>query len=214
MALTYHPELFDARTVEQARKIILTGEGSTTDERWKVETPFICGLIAETITLTPESVVIDYGCGIGRVAKDLIARHGCRVIGVDISAAMRALAADYVQSDRFVAMAPDMLDGLVANGFAADAAIAVWVLQHCLAPGDDIGRIDAALKANGKLFVLNNIYRALPTREQAWFNDGIDIKATLDAHFDVVRAGKPPEEVTPRDLKNIIFLIFYARRPS
>jgi len=44
MPLTYHPELFDARTVEQARKIILTGEGSTTDERWKVETPFICGL--------------------------------------------------------------------------------------------------------------------------------------------------------------------------
>ena len=214
MALTYHPELFDARTVEQARAIILTGEGSTTDERWKTETPFICDLIAETIALAPESVVIDYGCGIGRVAKELIARHGYRVIGVDISAAMRAMAADYVKSDRFVACAPEMLDGLVANGFAADAAIAVWVLQHCLTPGDDIGRIDAALKANGKLFVLNNIYRALPTREQAWFNDGIDIKATLDTHFDVVRAGKPPEEVTPRDLKNIIFWSFYAPKPA
>ena len=122
----------------------------------------------------------------------MIARHGCRVIGVDISATMRAMAADHVKSDRFVAVSPDMLDGLAANGFAADAA----------------------LKANGKLFVLNNIYRALPTREQAWFNDGIDIKATLDQHFDVVRAGKPPEEVTPRDLKDIIFWSFYARKPA
>jgi SAM-dependent methyltransferase len=213
MPLTYHPELFDARTVEQARAIILTGEGSTTDERWKVETPFICTLIAETIALRPDSVVIDYGCGIGRVAKELIARHGCRVIGVDISVAMRAMAVDYVKSDRFVAIAPDMLDGLVANGLAADAAIAVWVLQHCLTPGEDIARIDSALKANGQLFVLNNIYRALPTREKAWVNDGIDIKATLDAHFDVVRTGKPPEEVTPRDLKNIIFWSFYAQKP-
>ena len=78
MPLTYHPELFDARTVEQARAIILTGEGSTPDERWRTETPWICGLIAENITLTSDSVVLDYGCGIGRVAKELIARvdHG------------------------------------------------------------------------------------------------------------------------------------------
>lgn len=214
MPLTYHPELFDARTLKQAREIILTGEGSTTDERWKVETPYICGLIAETITLAAESVVVDYGCGIGRVAKELIARHGCRVIGVDISATMRALAVDYVQSDRFVALAPDMLDGLVMNGFTADAAIAVWVLQHCLTPAEDIGRIDCALRPNGKLFVLNNIYRAIPTREQAWANDGIDIKATLEGHFTVVREGKPPEDVTPRDLKDIIFWSFYARKPA
>jgi SAM-dependent methyltransferase len=164
--------------------------------------------------LTDQSTVVDYGCGIGRVAKELIARHGCRVIGVDISAAMRTMAIDYVKSDRFVAIAPDMLDGLVAGGFTADAAIAVWVLQHCLTPGDDIGRIDAALKANGKLFVLNNIHRAIPTREQAWSNDGIDIKATLDAHFDVVRSGKPPEELTPRDLKDIIFWSFYAAKAA
>jgi cyclopropane fatty-acyl-phospholipid synthase-like methyltransferase len=214
MTLTYYPELFDARTTEEAREIILTGEGSTTDERWRNETAFICNLIAETIPLTASSVVVDYGCGIGRLAKELISRHGCRVIGVDISAAMRAMAVDYVKSERFAAIAPDMLDGLIASGFAADAAIAVWVLQHCLTPGDDIARLDSALRAGGRLFVLNNIHRAIPTREKAWVNDGIDIKATLDAHFDVVRAGKPPEEVTPRDLKDIIFWSFYARKPA
>ena len=214
MPLTYHPELFDAPSEQQARAIILTGEGSTTDERWRTETPWICGLIAETMPLTAQSVVVDYGCGIGRVAKELIARHGCRVIGVDISAAMRTMAIDYVQSDRFVAMAPEMLDALVAGGFTADGALAIWVLQHCLTPADDIARLDSALRAGGRLFVLNNIHRAIPTVEKAWFNDGIDIKATLDAHFDVVRAGKPPEELTPRDLKDIIFWSFYAAKPA
>ena len=164
MAVTYRPEFFDAQTEQEARAVILTGEGSTTDERWRTETPWICGLLAETIPLAADSVVVDYGCGIGRLAKELIARHGCRVVGVDISARMRAMAADYVQSDRFVALAPDMFDGLVANGFVADAALAIWVLQHCLTPADDIGRIDAALKPSGKLFVLNNLYRAVPTR--------------------------------------------------
>ncbi len=214
MRLTYHPELFDTPSVEHARAIILTGEGSTTDERWQKETPWICGLLAEHIPLTPDSVVVDYGCGIGRVSKELIARHGCRVLGVDISAKMRAMAADYVQSDRFVAVAPDMFDGLVANGFMADAAITIWVLQHCLTPGDDMSRINAALKPNATLFVLNNIYRAVPTREQTWSNDGIDIKATLDRNFQLLHTGKPPEEVTPRDLKDIIFWSFYAPKAA
>lgn len=214
MALTYLPELFDAPNEQQARAIILTGEGSTTDERWRTETPWICDLVAQSIPLTADSVVVDYGCGIGRLAKELIARHGCRVVGIDISAKMRAMAVDYVQSDRFVALAPDMFDGLVLNGFTADAALAIWVLQHCLAPGEDIGRIAAALKPTGKLFVLNNLYRAVPTREQGWSNDGIDIKATLDCHFQPLHAGTPPDDLTPRDLKNITFWSFYAPKPA
>jgi 2-polyprenyl-3-methyl-5-hydroxy-6-metoxy-1,4-benzoquinol methylase len=213
MAATYFPEIFDAQTPEQAREIILTGEGSSTDERWRIETPYVANLIAETIALTTESIVVDYGCGVGRLAKELIARHGCRVVGVDISARMRALAIDYVQSDRFMSCAPEMFDGLLARGFTADAAISVWVLQHCLKPAEDIARIDQALAPHGRLFVLNNIHRAVPTREHAWMSDGIDIRATLGTHFAVMREGKPPEEITPQDLLDIIFWGFYAKRP-
>jgi 2-polyprenyl-3-methyl-5-hydroxy-6-metoxy-1,4-benzoquinol methylase len=214
MALTYHPEIFDAETPEQARRIILTGEGSTTEERWRVETPYLAGLISSGIALDSHSVVVDYGCGIGRLSKELIARHACRVIGVDISARMRALAVDYVQSDLFLAMAPATLDALVAKGFRADAAISIWVLQHCFNPAEDIDRIDRSVAAQGAVFVLNNIHRAVPTRERAWANDGIDIRALLDQRFAVVRTGKPPEEVTPRDLRDIIFWSFYAKKPA
>jgi hypothetical protein len=72
-----------------------------------------------------------------------------------------------------------MLDGLIERGIAFDAAISIWVLQHCLHPGDDIARIKRALRPHGKLFVMNDIRRAVPTREVAWVNDGIDLRSEL-----------------------------------
>ena len=76
MAATYYPEIFDAHTMGHARAIILTGEGSTTAERWQVETPWLGDQISSLIEITPDTLLVDYGCGIGRVAKELIARFG------------------------------------------------------------------------------------------------------------------------------------------
>jgi SAM-dependent methyltransferase len=92
MALTYNPEIFSVPNLSQAKNIILTAESSTTEERWKTETPMLAALIAAHNKIGPDTVMLDYGCGIGRMAKELIARHGCRVIGVDISPSMRALS--------------------------------------------------------------------------------------------------------------------------
>jgi SAM-dependent methyltransferase len=96
---SYNAGIFDVADLDGARRIILTPEGGqTTDQRWNCETPYLTGLIADNLKLTAGSVVVDYGCGVGRLAKELISRHGCRVIGVDISANMRALADRYVGS--------------------------------------------------------------------------------------------------------------------
>ena len=203
--LTYNANIFDVRNIDEARRIILTDEGSTTDERWNSETPYLADAIHQTLHITPETVLIDYGCGIGRMAKELIQRHGCRVIGVDISNNMRALAPSYVQSSRFLACSPEMLDAMVARNFVADAAISIWVLQHCLKPAEDIERIHRALVPGGGLFVLNNLYRAVPTREQAWANDGLDIKALVRDRFSLEMEGKPSDEQTPPALRDIIF---------
>jgi 2-polyprenyl-3-methyl-5-hydroxy-6-metoxy-1,4-benzoquinol methylase len=190
--LTYHPAIFDVRNIEQARQIILTSEGGTgTEERWRTETPYIADLIREATDITADSILIDYGCGIGRLAKELIARHGCRVVGVDISASMRALAIEYVQSDRFFACAPEMLGALALRGFVADMALCIWVLQHCLHPGEDVDRIGNALRPGADVFVLNCLHRAVPTKEAAWVHDGIDIRAVLSGRFSVVKEGKP-----------------------
>ena len=49
----------------------------------------------------PNQDIIDYGCGIRRLAKELILSTGCNVIGVDINGSMRALSQIYCESDSF-----------------------------------------------------------------------------------------------------------------
>jgi 2-polyprenyl-3-methyl-5-hydroxy-6-metoxy-1,4-benzoquinol methylase len=190
MPLTYNPAVFHVNDLAQAMSIILTPEGSTTADRWEKETPYLADLIAEQFALQPDSLVLDYGCGIGRLAHELIRRHNCRVVGVDISPSMRALSVIYTRSDRFMSCSQDMLDGLIARGTAFDAALAIWVLQHCAAPAQDMARIKSALRPGGDLFVANGNVRSVPTAESGWVNDGLDIKAMLAGEFVSVRDGQ------------------------
>jgi SAM-dependent methyltransferase len=203
----YYPEIFNVRDIAHAKKIILTeeGPGAGTDDRWAIETPYVMELIGAAFALRPEMVVLDYGCGIGRLAKAMIEASGCCVIGVDISASMRALAASYVGSERFLALAPAQFDALVGAGLRVQAAISVWVLQHCFAPADDIARIGRGLAAEAPLFVLNMPKRAVPaviTGEPAdkgfvWAPDSVDVAALLRAAFDVAAEGEPDKARTP-----------------
>jgi 2-polyprenyl-3-methyl-5-hydroxy-6-metoxy-1,4-benzoquinol methylase len=200
MPLAYYPHVFHVKDIQQAMGIILTPEGSTTEERWQTETPYVANLIHDALAITSETIIVDYGCGIGRMAKELIARHGCRVVGVDISPSMRALAVVYVQSDRFFACSPLMLDAMTDRGFRFDAGISIWVLQHCYQPQDDVARIRKAIKADGRLFILNNIYRAVPTaqnNEFKWTNDGIDLKTMLVREFELEKEGNLPRDKFP-----------------
>jgi SAM-dependent methyltransferase len=214
MPLTYNPEIFSIKDLEQARRIILTAESSTTDERWKTETPMVAELVARHNDLGPGSLVLDYGCGIGRMAKELIERHNCRVIGIDISQSMRALSVEYVNSDSFFACPPGMLNVLVDRGLRFDAAISIWVLQHCLKPADDIGTLRRAVKPGGGLLVLNNVHRAVPTRENGWANDGIDIRKTLGNTFVTQAEETLFSPVVPSSLSGITFWAAYRNGPG
>ena len=135
----------------------------------------------------------------------MIERSGCRVIGVDISANMRALAASYVASDRFIACAPDGFSALIARGLRVDGAIAVWVLQHCPAPGADVGPIRAAMNPGAKLFVVNNQLSAVPTRKAAWVNDGAQIRTILSGSFSLEDEGVLEAEPVPPALSDVAF---------
>lgn len=198
LPITYNPHVFDTATIADAMQIILTPEDSTTEHRWATETPYVANLISRSFNLTEKSLVLDYGCGIGRLAKELIARHGCSVVGLDISPHMRAMAVAYVGSDRFFACPPMMLDLLVARGIVFDLALAVWVLQHCANVGDDIARITRALGPNGGLFVVNQRTRSVPTVELGWVDDGIDIYAVLRQTFHQRSRGSLPAEHTTK----------------
>jgi SAM-dependent methyltransferase len=211
---TYNPEIFSVCNESQAKGIILTAENSTTQARWEQETPFLSNLIRGQVELDADSVILDYGCGIGRMAKALIDCYGCRVIGVDISPSMRSLSVGYVNSDRFFSCPPEMLWLLIASGLRVDLAISIWVLQHCLKPAEDIQALRDALKSGGRLFIVNNVQRAVPVKEGGWVSDGIDIKATLGRVF-TLRAGellRSPD--VPSNLSGITYWAAFEKKTA
>jgi SAM-dependent methyltransferase len=196
VTLTYNPGVFSVRDIDHAMRIILTPEDSTTQERWKVETGYLADLIESHLEVNPGTLLLDYGCGIGRLSKELIDRQDCAVVGADISPEMRMLGVQYVRSQRFLACAPAALDTLLASGLRFDAAISVWVLQHARAPEEDIALIRAALRPGAPFFLVNNIRRAVPTHEAGWADDGIDIKALVLEAFELEEEGVIPVEKT------------------
>ncbi len=179
---TYKPDIFDVADERAAKGIILTPEGTSTDERWRVETPFLVDLIAEATNINERSVLVDYGCGIGRLAKPLIERFGCTVIGVDISKSMRRLGVEYVDDDRFTPMSRVAFARLYRS-LSVDLVIASWILQHCPQVYQDLDFIKGCLHQQGGLFVVNNKSgMAIPT-DKGWLHDGYDLWGRLEADY-------------------------------
>jgi len=211
--VNYRPEVFDVVSIEAAKEMIVTPvPGATSDQRWVKETTYLAADIAKHIPIGPESVVLDYGCGIGRMSKQLIETTGCRVIGVDFSKSMRLLATDYVLSERFVIWSPETLDQMIAKGFRVDAAISIWVIQHVLNPVEVLNRIYSAIKPGGMHYSLNQA-RCVPT-DHGWINDRFDIAENLRQQYAEVAAYQLPESESTRELSkaSTIQVLRKARR--
>jgi SAM-dependent methyltransferase len=191
MNRTYSNKVYDVRSEDEARAIILTSiDGMSTEERWKTETPYLRELISSKIDCSRH--ILDYGCGVGRLSKAFIeACPGAWVIGADTSWSMRALANNYVRSERFLACPPPWLDG----SYVTESAICVWVLQHCQKPQEDIDRISETLISGGELFVLNEMRRCVPVEGGLFESDDINIRDLLRDSFVEVAHGRVDERV-------------------
>lgn len=214
--VAYDPARFtDIETVDEAVEIILTPtEGMTAKQRWADEAPALMRLMERFIE--PNSFVLDYGCGIGRLAKPIIQKLGCRVVGVDISSNMRALATSLVDSDAFCAVSSDMFDYFFApvnSPLKFDAAISVWALQHCVDIDRAIDRIAYSVHENGKLFIVNNKgNRCIPVEGGDWADDGLDIEIMIkDAGFREIEQGRLDESVAPGWMQTGTFWAAYER---
>lgn len=191
--IKYDPNIFNKKDLEEAKKIILTNEKDISSEtRWENETPYIVDSISSKINLDENSLVVDFGCGIGRISKELIDKYGCKVVGVDISASMRTHAKSYVNSEKFQAVSPFEFRNMILKGVRFDAAVAVWVLQHCIDPLSDICMIKASLKKGGLFYVLNNIQTAIPTNK-GWKTNKTDVFNLLENLFGQVSKQKLPK---------------------
>ena len=197
---TYDPRIFVCRTTEEARSIILTPEiGLSTNERWERETEYLAELIN-----WPEDtrLVIDYGCGIGRMMR--VTKPA--VLGVDISPSMRAHGEAYlihdtgrIREDRqecgFVS--PACLELMIERGLRAQGAMAIWALQHTLDPASCIRMMFNALPPGAPFYVVNHETRFVPALNDghfAWVNDGVDMrKAVESGGFVLVHEEPMPE---------------------
>lgn len=177
---TYTPSVFDVTDIDAAKNIILTPEiTKSTQDRWIEETQYTMELI-KRLHLSSDKTVLDFGCGIGRLSKEIVNTYGCTTVGMDISMNMRGLANVYVNNNKFSAVAPSMWY-LVPKMF--DVIIAVWSLQHVLDLEKEINCIKEMLKPDGKLFVINERKRYVPT-DKGWVDDKQDIFMSLQRHFN------------------------------
>ncbi len=211
-AADYRPEVFSVDSIEEAKGVILLNEGGqSTEDRWARETPYQAGDIIDCLELNESSLVLDYGCGIGRLAKELIERAGCFVVGVDISLEMRVLANSYVSSGNFSAMSREAFLAQVQRGLRIDHAVSVWTLQHCLKPAQDIGLIARGLTPKGRLYVTNTKRLCVPTWS-GWSDDGTDVGALLARTFRPLAERSLPGEIFEAVTTQNSFCRVYAQR--
>lgn len=189
--MPYVKEVFDVVTFDQAKNVVLTDDPNDPN-KFDTETDFLINTINEQpfITMTDETIVLDFGCGMGRVSKQLVSRFNCNVTGVDISPSMLTFARLYVaKPDKFTATHSYDIPESV------DVAISTFVLQHVEDPLKEIANIYNVLKPGGYLILVNENKRFVPSDVDAnryivWKDDKFDIFGELDTRFKTVNRVK------------------------
>ena len=211
-SVRYRPEIFDTTSLADAKSIVLQQEpsGFDTEARWRLETSFLADWIAASIKLDPNALILDFGCGVGRLSKVFTDRFGVAVLGVDISAPMRKMAVEYVDSPHFTVLSPQMFNSLLKAGTKLDLAVAAWVLQHVQDLPDEIDRIWHALKPGGLFVVLNMFRRCIPTTA-GWADDHQDVHASLASRFEFLVDAQIPLSASAPEVIAQKFLRVYRR---
>jgi SAM-dependent methyltransferase len=106
-----------------------------------------------------DMTVLDFGCGVGRVARHLVAG---RVVGVDVSRRFLAEAARNVECYHTDGLSVPLPDGSV------DFAYSLMVLQHCARVDHPtiLGEIARVLRPGGSAYV------QFPNGEAGYYRDG------------------------------------------
>jgi SAM-dependent methyltransferase len=113
-------------------------------------------------------LVLDAGCGGGRYAR-LAGRHGARVVGVDLSAAVEKAATLCADLPDVAIVQADLLELPLAEG-AFDLAFSIGVLHHSPDPRRAFAQVAARVKPGGRLAAW--LYRK-NTPPQEWLNAGL-----------------------------------------
>jgi len=181
-----HP-LFKERSFREAcQSVVGPCNGYTYQERWEQETPdFARAILKHAHEHEPR--ILDYGCGVGRLAREIILQHPrATVVGVDESPVQLQHARDYVDDPRFSACFPHESEG------PFDLIYCVYVLQHI--PALDlrgaIARIHHRLKPGGTFVYCSSDTRmSVRWDSLSFFDDrflGVNTRAEVEKLFEPV----------------------------
>lgn len=111
-------------------------------------------------TVAPGSYILDYGCGPGRMSL-ILARASFRVLGVDPSEAMVALAKEQNYADLSLQFCIGDEGVLTSNSF--DAIVCSSVIEYVLEPDKLLHAFHDSLRRNG-VVVISYSNKLSPTR--------------------------------------------------
>ena len=188
----YNPDFFTPIDLADAKRIIL-GHGVNEDSsRWEVETNWNKLLFESKNYINKDSLVLDWGCGIGRLSKMIIDTFGCKVVGVDINQKMLDYSKEFVNDDRF--------STVLAKDFNTTGkftfALSVWALQHSINPDKDLDSIKKSLTDDGAFFVFEETRPVIPiTGDHPWFILKKSNFKTINEKFSLIETGEFPKEL-------------------
>lgn len=174
--MPYIKQAFDVTSFNQAKHVVLSNDPNDPD-KFQKETQFLVQTIQAQVELNENTTVLDFGCGMGRVAKEIVRKYNSRVIGLDISPSMLMFAKLYTaNSDKFLGThsydEPESID----------VALSIFALQHSEDPKKELDNIISNLKINGIFVLLNENKRLIP--------NGVDNSGFIiwgDDEFDIVK---------------------------
>jgi len=181
--------LFKPKSLQEGKHAVVGDcNGFTMQQRWEAETP----AFAEKILgfAKREAEILDYGCGVGRLAKEILDKNpSVYIVGLDTSQDMLDQAQTYIANNHFNPVLPYNL----ALEQKFDIIYCVYVLQH--APSIEIreilSRIYSHLKDNGFFIYCSSDYRmAIRFDNQGFFDDrflGVDLQQEVLRYFDLVK---------------------------
>lgn len=184
--MRYIKEAFDVTTITQAMNVVLSFEADK-PEKFHRETHFLIDTLQNENIITSESTVLDFGCGMGRVSKELVKTFDCTVLGFDISESMKTFATLYVSNPRKFKTISEM-----PTDNSVDVCLAVFVLQHVENPQQEIEKIVNTLKPNGYLVLVNEDNRFIPNDVDnkgfvIWDNDNFNVFNEIEKHLTKVK---------------------------
>jgi len=175
--------------------------GIPMDVRYKEETPMfakkIVSLLDNVHTIEDAPFILDYGCGVGRIAKEILKDNLLIIVGVDASKEMRDFATKDIDNSDFTAAAPTDLN----TPKMFDVAYLVYVLQHipAIEIREALQRIYFSLKDDGFLFYCSSDYRMAIRFDNGGFADdrflGVNLQEELSRYFDLVGPAFTDEEL-------------------